>query len=376
MSNYERHCIIKDNAEFKFNEAEEFQKFLTEMDKDSTWLEAEKSKDISVFYAGSSDDIIEGLTDEAFNDTVANGSCLSLQYNGQSYYIGLSALPTLKARACISGTALEKVSRKELSTILNTCLSVSSGGTLIRICGDKVRACHSKNYQPLSQSGIFRTARTTIEGYSSKVFTGGSWNHDYMTASWNICDKDVIDAYVNLFDQTGIPINKNDIQTIVSICTSDVGTSGATVWYNISCKNRTVVLGAGYKLNHKGAATLSDFSDNLRDVFTSYKKNFYDVEALKNVTIKHPVGCIYGLLKKADLPCSMAKETALRFNAGFGNEETDGLILYVFGISEILSIAKEQGVSLSKLFTYQEKVARVIGYDFSNYDKEAELVDL
>lgn len=373
---YQRDSIISDNAEMVFNRAEEFQSFLTEMDKDSIWLEAEKSKEISVQYAGCSEDVIEGVTDEAFNDTVLSGSNLILSYDNKDYYIGSSALPTLKARAGVSGTALEKVTREELATILNTCLPVSSGGTLIRVCGDKVRACHSKNYQPLSQSGIFRTARTSIEGYSNKVFVNGVWNHDYMTASWNICDKDVINAYAEIFDNLGIPIDTSEIQTVVSICTSDVGTSGATVWYNVKCKKRTVVLGNGFKLNHKGTASLSNFSDNLRDVFASYKKKFYELQELKNVTIEHPVGCIYGLLKKADLPPRLVKETALRFNEEFGNVETNGLVLYIFGVSELLTIAKEQETPFAKLFNYQEKIARIIGYDFTRYDKEAELVDL
>lgn len=373
---YERNYIVNDDVTLSFKEAEEFQKFLSEMDRDSQWIEVEKSKFISISYAGDKDEIIEGLTDESFNDTVSNGTHLALMYDDCNYYIGASALPTLKARAGISGTALEKIKRQDLAEILNKCLPVSAGGTLIRVCGDKVRACHSKNYQPLSQSGIFRTSRATIEGYSNKIFINGTWNHEYMTASWNIYDKDVIDAYVNLFDDMGIPINPKNVQTVVSIRTSDVGTSGATVWYNIQCGKKTVVLGAGLKLNHKGDVSISDFSDNLKDVFASYKKSFYDLEELANVSIKHPVGCIYGLLKKADMPCNLAKETALRFKDGFGNNEIDALKLYIFGVSEVLSVAIAHGASYEKLFTYQEKVARIIGYNFSKFDREAELVDL
>ena len=197
-----------------------------------------------------------------------------------------------------------------------------------------------------------------------------------MTASWNIADKEIIDAYVEVFSELGIPINKKEIQTVVSVFTSDVGTSAATVWYHLKCDNRTVVLGNGYKLNHKGNVSLSDFSDIMRDVFASYKKRFYELYELKKITIKHPVGCVYGLLKKADLPPKMVKETALRFNEQFGNGETDGLILYIFGVSELLTIAKEQGASFSKIFNYQEKVARIIGYDFPKFDREAELTDL
>jgi hypothetical protein len=376
MGNYERMSIIRDSAELTFDAAEEFQSFLNDMDKDSDWIEVEKNEELVVSYAGCSDDVMEGLTDETFNDTVLYGTKLQISYNGNIYYVGSSALPTLKSRAGISGTSLEKISREDLADILNKCLPVSNGGTLMRVCGDKVRACHSKNYQTLSESGLFRTARASIEGYSNKVFVGGVWNHDYMKASWNINDKDVIKSYIELFTKMGIPVTEADIKTVVTISTSDVGTSGATVWYNIDCNSRVIVLGNGYKLNHKGNASLSDFADNLRDVFASYKQKFYDLEELKNVEIKHPVGCVYGLLRKADMPPQVAKDTALRYNASFGNGETNALNVYVFGVCEALGLVKEAGASISKMFTYEEKIARVIGYDFKKCDKDAELLDL
>lgn len=374
--NYERNNIINDNVEYGFDEADDFQRFLTAMDRDSDWIEVDKNKDLSVLYAGTGDDVIEGITDEAFNDTVRFGSCLELKYNSTNYYIGSSALPTLKARAGISGTSLEKLKRKDLSEILSKCLNVSSGGSLIRICGDKIRACHSKNYQPLPQSAIFRTARTTIEGFTNKMFVKGHWSHDYMAASWNIMDEDVINTYSKILNDMGIPVDEDEIQTVVTISTSDVGTAGATIWYNLYCQNRIIVLGAGSKINHKGTASISDFSTNLQEVFSGYKKKFFELEKLRNVRIKHPVGCIYGLLKKADLPCCFAKETAIRFKTMLGNSETDAFTLYIMGISEVLNVAKEKKASISKLFTYQEKIARIIGYDFSKFDREAELVDL
>ena len=46
------------------------------------------------------------------------------------------------------------------------------------------------------------------------------------------------------------------------------------------------------------------------------------------------------------------------------------------GVNELLNVAKEKKASVSKLFTYQEKIARIIGYDFAKFDREAELVDL
>lgn len=375
MNEYRREKIINDKMEFTFGEAEEFQKFLNDVDADSQWIEVEHSSDLTVNHAGYSEDIIEGLTDEAFNDTVSKGTLLSIIFDGKTYYLGSSALPTLKARAGISGTALNKVKREDLAIILNKCLAVSRGGALLRIVGDKVRACHSNNYQILPQSALFRTARKEIEGYSNKRFSSGVWSHDYMVASWNINDEEVAESYAKIFHEVGIPIKEDKIETVVSINTSDVGTSGATIWYTLCYEDRQMVIGNGYKLNHKGTACISDFSDNLRDIFAGYKKHFYDIEKLRDIEIEHPVGCIYELCKKADLPKKIAKEAATRFKNEFGNAETDALILYVFGVSEILTIARDQKVPMSVLFSYQEKVARIIGFNFKKFDKDAELFD-
>ena len=76
------------------------------------------------------------------------------------------------------------------------------------------------------------------------------------------------------------------------------------------------------------------------------------------------------------MPPTVAKQTALRYKDEFGNDETDALTIYVFGVCEALTLAKEASINISKMFTYQEKIARIIGYDFSKFDKEAELTDL
>ena len=348
---YNSNDYINDDVIERFKTAEDMQTFLKEFDEDSEWVDAE-IKSLS-FYEGSKEDIIEGITDATFNDTVLFGTNMSLVFgeDNKKMYIGRSAIPTLRARV--------KPHQKNCK---------------IRIAGNKVRAVHSGNYVEMPQSQIFKVARMELESYHNKVFVGGVWTHDYMSASWNIRDAEVINSYAKLFEELGISFSKDDIETNISVNSSDVGTnavtsSSVTVWYNIKCRERYITLGAGLKLKHKGESTMSMFMDNMKSIFSHYRKKYYDLEKLKNVIINNPADCVYSMLLRADLPPKLCKETAKRFEANYTNNPRNGLIVYMFGVCDLITLAQEQKVSTQNLFVYNEKVARILSYDFEKYDK-------
>ena len=83
-----------------------------------------------------------GTSADAVEDTVQNLG-LALQVDGQIYPIRSTAYKTLLDRAKIGGTALPKLSRKELAGVLNTCLAVHSNDALLLIREEKVSAAHS-----------------------------------------------------------------------------------------------------------------------------------------------------------------------------------------------------------------------------------------
>ena len=73
-----------------------------------------------------------GTSMDAVTDTVENLG-LALQVDGVLYPLRSTAYKTLLDRAKIGGTALPKLSRKELAGVLNACLAVHNNEALLLI---------------------------------------------------------------------------------------------------------------------------------------------------------------------------------------------------------------------------------------------------
>ena len=83
-----------------------------------------------------------GTSEDAIKDTAANLG-LALNVDGNIYPVRGTAYKTLTERAKINGTALPKLSRKDLANVLNACLSVHNSDALLLIRNEKVSAVHS-----------------------------------------------------------------------------------------------------------------------------------------------------------------------------------------------------------------------------------------
>ena len=83
-----------------------------------------------------------GTSEDAIKDTAANLG-LALNVDGNIYPVRSTAYKTLTERAKINGTALPKLSRKDLANVLNACLSVHNSDALLLIRNEKVSAVHS-----------------------------------------------------------------------------------------------------------------------------------------------------------------------------------------------------------------------------------------
>ncbi|WP_143433352.1 hypothetical protein [Intestinimonas butyriciproducens] len=79
---------------------------------------------------------------EIIADTMENTSLL-LKVNGETYPVRSCAIKSILERARISGHALNKVSKSIFTQILNYCMDVASGDSLIKVADDKVSAVHA-----------------------------------------------------------------------------------------------------------------------------------------------------------------------------------------------------------------------------------------
>ena len=76
---------------------------------------------------------------------------------------------TVLERARISGHALNKVSKTVFAEILNYCMGVASGDSLIKIADEKVSAVHGgdpKDYTVMEMLPLFKKQRATFSTVS------------------------------------------------------------------------------------------------------------------------------------------------------------------------------------------------------------------
>lgn len=142
----------------------------------------------------------------------------------------------LKGRARIDGNALSDVEKQTLADILNKCLKVSKGKALIRLCEGKVRAVLSgdeKDYSILSMSDVYMVSSAYINSdYENISFQMGYSDHSRTVAVWELEDDRLSKAYQELMEQYGKQVNEK-LRAAVRITTSDVGTSGANIFYSL-----------------------------------------------------------------------------------------------------------------------------------------------
>ena len=140
--------IFADSFSQSFTEAGEFFQFLSDRKSRSQWMTApsrelqfepvERGSTLGNLYMQIYD---HNGTGEILEDTMANTSLL-LKVDGKDYPVRSCAIKTVLERARISGHALNKVSKAVFAEILNYCMGVASGDSLIKIADEKVSAVH------------------------------------------------------------------------------------------------------------------------------------------------------------------------------------------------------------------------------------------
>ena len=140
----------KDDFNVTFKEESAFYRYLDDVEKRAEWFRAQ-SKDLKV-EAVTKDSIcspIGNINLEYLKDDTLKNSGLMIKTPDRSCYLGISAVKSLKGRARIDGKALAELDKETLAYILNECLKVSKGKSLLRFCEGKVRAVFICPFQNL-----------------------------------------------------------------------------------------------------------------------------------------------------------------------------------------------------------------------------------
>ena len=342
----------KDDFYKEFRTEKELCEYLEEIDSRAEWIRI-TSKKLKVAAAGEETCTeVPGISLEALEKDTLSHSRLVLILPERICYIGNSAIKSLKGRARIDGKALADVDKKTLAEILNKCLKVARGRALIRFCEGKIRAVLSgdeKDYAIISMPDMYMVTSAYIHGdYEKATFLNGYADHYSVTASWQLEDTKLTDVYKELMQNYGRKTDK-DIKAVVRITTSDVGVSGANIFYSLQEPTRNVILGNALKVTHKNCKGMEDFTENIESIFDYYR------EVLK------------GVMKQAGFGKKLLAETVEQFKATTGTEPCSAYEIYC-GICESITIARQEKTNERGLLALEEKIAGCVSKRWHEYD--------
>ena len=261
-----------------------------------------------------------------------------------------------------------------LADILNKCLKVAKGNALLRISEGKVRGVLSgdeADYAIISMPELFMIASAYISAGQEALFCHGYADHYLAQITWQMSSNDLTKTYGELMEEHGKkPFG--DIQVFIRVVSSDVGASGANIFYSMMDGNHTIILGEALRIKHQYKRGQEEFTCNMESLFQYYKQKLKDIGRLCDIQIRYPANTLSELMKKQNFGKKLIAETVERFKAAFGDEPCSAYEVYC-GLCESLFFAKKHDSSTASLMKLEEKIARCIATRWHDYDIPGEL---
>lgn len=370
----------QDDFSINFTKEDQLHGFLEELEERAGW-DVRPSSSIRVLPAEENEALCQRITEELEEKGIIPDTCrntgLLLKMGRSVYPLGRSSLATLKSRARVNGNALSDLEKPKLARILNDCLKVTRGDALIRIQEGKVRAVHGgdeSDYCILPMAEIFGTASSYINGkYDEATFKAGYYDHTMTTATWEIEDDELVSSYRKALKNYREDLN-DQLSAAVRISTSDVGASGANIYYSLLVgeDKRPLVLGKALKLAHEKKASMAEFDANMSMAFARYEEALAGVERLFHIYLNHPVNVISGLMERVKIGKKLIAETVEQFKATYMGGACSGYDVYC-AICTSIFLSEVNGVQGKPLADLEESVSRCLTLRWSDYDIPGDL---
>lgn len=323
--------VFTDNFSRSFTEPGDFFQFLSDRKARSKWMTApsrelqfepvERGSTLGNLYMQIYD---HNGAAEILEDTMENTSLL-LKVDGKDYPVRSCAIKTVLERARISGHALNKVSKTVFAEILNYCMGVASGDSLIKIADEKVSAVHGgdpKDYTVMEMLPLFKATSDFLNReYPGNTFMTAHFDHSIATAIWRLdgqADK-LLDTYHREIAAKGLQTEK--MVPALRFSTSDVGMSGANLYpiFLVGAESRIVPLGYSIRTEHKNGVDMQYFEEQLGLVYAQFEKALDKQVQLMNIEIRYPVTTLMRVLKRIKAPKKASYEAMDYFVAIHGD---------------------------------------------------------
>lgn len=371
--------VFADNFSRSFSESGEFFQFLSARQARSKWMTA-PSKELRfepVERGSTLGNLYMQIYDhngdaDVLEDTMENTSLL-LKVDGKDYPVRSCAIKTVLERARISGHALNKVSKTVFAEILNYCMGVASGDSLIKIADEKVSAVHGgdpKDYTVMEMLPLFKATSDFLNReYPGNTFMTAHFDHSIATAIWRLDGQadNLLDTYHREIAAKGLQTEK--MVPALRFSTSDVGMSGANLYpiFLVGAESRIVPLGYSIRTEHKNGVDMQYFEEQLRLVYAQFEKALDKQVQLMNIEIRYPVTTLMRVLKRIKAPKKASYEAMDYFVAIHGDSPCTAYELFM-QMSDVIFSAQCDGASGLRIAQLEEIVSRALNVNWHEYD--------
>ncbi|MCF2617293.1 transposase [Oscillibacter valericigenes] len=371
--------VFADDFSCSFSEPRDFFQFLGERKAKSKWMTA-PSKDLRfepVEKGSALGDLYMKIYDhngaaDVLEDTMENTSLL-LKVDGKDYPVRSCAIKTVLERARISGHALNKVSKTVFAEILNYCMGVASGDSLIKIADQKVSAVHGgdpKDYTVMEMLPLFKAVCDYLDKeYPGNQFMTAHFDHTIATAIWRLDGQadQLLDTYRREVAAKGL--NPAKLIPALRFSTSDVGMSGANLYPILLAGNESRIIPLGYPLRtqHKSGYDMEFFEEQLGLVYAQFEKAVDKQVQLLNIEIRYPVTTLMRVLKRIGAPKKASYEAMDYFVAIHGDDPCTAYELFM-QMSDVIFSAQCDGASGLRIAQLEEIVSRALNVNWHEYD--------
>lgn len=374
--------IYADNFRRTFDDPGDFIQFLKERKENSRWMTApsrnlvfeslEKNTQMGELYLKLYDH--DGRA-EIIADTMENTSLL-LKVNGETYPVRSCAIKSILERARISGHALNKVSKSIFTQILNYCMDVASGDSLIKVADDKVSAVHGgdpKDYAILEILPLVQCVRSILDrDFAGNHFLTANFDHSIVTAIWSLDGQanELMETYRQAVAEKGVT-EAMSARPGLRFTTSDVGVSAANLYpiLLLGGSNRIIPLGDPLKLDHKNGADLDAFASSMDQLYACFKESIERQQQLLNVEIRYPYTTMLGVLKRIGITKKMSYEVADLFAGQSGVSSGCNAYQLYLAMSDVIFLAQCEGASAYRIAQLEENIARALRINWHEYDR-------
>lgn len=238
-----------------------------------------------------------------------------MRVDGSYYPVRSTAYKSLLDRAKISGSALPKLSRQRLASVLNDCLELYSSETLLLIRDEKISAAHSgdsMDYSVLPIDELLKVLTKKLDDrFPGSMFQGGYRDHSLSSASWTMPGQkeDLLGAYAKLLASQGKPTLAAKLVPAIRFVTSDTGIASAKVSAMLEGTQHPIHIGSCIAVDHRHQSKVEDFEAALDQLFAQFGDSVARLQKLLDIHLSYPVNAMTRICKKLAVRASRMLES-------------------------------------------------------------------